>query len=140
MSEPININKANLTQLKTIKGIGDAKAQAIIRAREQKGPLNSANVFELTYISSTTWSSLLEDNLTFGVELSEEDWSSVVLMLRDKISSLQEERNSLADRFNLEVEKAKEYTKAQQEEQRLEFEKDRDTYMKKAGIDIQDYN
>ena len=90
-------------------------------------------------MSSTTWSSLLEDNLSFGAELSEEDLSSVVLMLRDKISSLQEERNSLADRFNLEVEKAKEQTKAQQEEQRLEFEKDRDTYMKKAGIDIQDY-
>jgi hypothetical protein len=68
--------------------------------------------------------------------MSEKDWSSVVLMLRDKISSLQEGRNSLADRFNLEVEKAKEYTKAQQEEQRLEFEKDRDTYMKKAGIDM----
>ena len=126
--------------MKTIKGIVDAKAQAIIRAREQKGPLNSANVFEITYISSTTWSSLLEDNLTFGAELSEEDLSSVVLMLRDKISSLQEERNSLADRFNLEVEKAEEHTKAQQEEQRLEFEKDRDTYMKKAGIDIQYYN
>jgi ribosomal protein S13 len=110
MSEPININKANLTQLKTIKGIGDAKAQAIIRAREQQGPLNSANVFEITYISSTSWSSLLEDNLTFGAELSEEDLSSVVLMLRDKISSLQEEHNSLADRFNLQVEKAKEQT------------------------------
>ena len=110
MSEPINIKKANLTQLKTIKGIGDAKAQAIIRTREQKGPLNSANVFEITYISSTTWSSLLEDNLTFGAELSEEDLSSVVLMLRDKISGLQKERNSLADRFNLQVEKAKEQT------------------------------
>jgi hypothetical protein len=110
MSEPININKANLTQLKTIKGIDDAKAQAILRAREQKGPLNSANVFEITYISSTTWSSLLENNLTFGAELSEEDLSSVVLMLREKISSLQEERNSLADSFNLEVEKAKEQT------------------------------
>ena len=110
MSEPININKANLTQLKTIKGIGDAKAQAIIRAREQKGPLNSTNAFEITYISSTTWSSLLEDNFTFGAELSEEDLSSVVLMLRDKISSLQEEHNSLADRFNLQVEKAKEQT------------------------------
>jgi hypothetical protein len=46
----------------------------------------------ITYISSTSWSSLLEDNLTFGAELSEEDLSSVVLMLRDKISSLQEER------------------------------------------------
>jgi len=80
MSEPININKANLTQLKTIKGIGDAKARAIITAREQKGPLNSMNVFEITDISSTAWSILLEDNhITFGAELPEEDLSSVVL-------------------------------------------------------------
>jgi hypothetical protein len=59
----------------------------------------------ITYISSTSWSSLLEDNLTFGAELSEKDWSSVVLMLRDKISSLQEGRNSLADRFGHNVSK-----------------------------------
>ena len=31
MLEPININKANLTQLKTLKEIGDAKAQAITK-------------------------------------------------------------------------------------------------------------
>jgi len=122
MSEPININKANLTQLKTIKGIGEAKAQAIITAREQKGPLNSMNVFEITDISSTAWLILLENNhITFGAELPKEDLSSVVLMLRDKISNLEEERNSLADRFNLEVEKVREQTKAQLRETTTEI-------------------
>jgi hypothetical protein len=80
-SNPLAEDSDDENKIYKSPGIGDAKAQAIIRAREQQGPLNSANVFEITYISSTSWSSLLEDNLTFGAELSEEDLSSVVLML-----------------------------------------------------------
>jgi competence protein ComEA len=41
-SEKININTANADQLVTLKGIGTAKAQAIIDYRSQQGPFKTA--------------------------------------------------------------------------------------------------
>lgn len=38
ISGPININKATLEEFKTIKGLGQTKAQAIITYREKNGP------------------------------------------------------------------------------------------------------
>lgn len=40
-SEPININTADATMLEKLKGIGPAKAAAIIEYREQHGPFVS---------------------------------------------------------------------------------------------------
>jgi len=37
MSQPVNLNTANFLQLKTIKGFGDKKVEAIIKKRDEKG-------------------------------------------------------------------------------------------------------
>lgn len=46
--EPVNVNTAALEQLKTLPGIGDAKAQAILDYRAEHGPF--ASVEELTLV------------------------------------------------------------------------------------------
>lgn len=45
---PININTATMEQLSQVKGIGPAKAAAIIKYREEKGPFSSTE--ELTQV------------------------------------------------------------------------------------------
>ncbi|WP_041523306.1 ComEA family DNA-binding protein [Gilvimarinus agarilyticus] len=43
VSAPININTADVQTLSQLKGIGEAKAQAIIAWREQNGPFDSVD-------------------------------------------------------------------------------------------------
>lgn len=44
---PININTASATELTTIKGIGPAKAQAIVEHREKNGQFKSVDDLKL---------------------------------------------------------------------------------------------
>ena len=48
ITAPVDINKANLSDLSTLKGIGPKKAQAIIAYRETNGPFKSLD--DLTHI------------------------------------------------------------------------------------------
>ena len=41
--QPINVNTANAAELATLKGIGDAKAKAIIAYREKNGPFKTVD-------------------------------------------------------------------------------------------------
>jgi competence protein ComEA len=45
-SEPVDINTATVTQLETVKGIGPAKAQAIVTYRSKNGPFKSVDDLE----------------------------------------------------------------------------------------------
>lgn len=45
---PINVNTATVEQLSQVKGIGPAKAAAIVKYREEKGPFS--NTAELTQV------------------------------------------------------------------------------------------
>ncbi len=45
-AEPIDINKADVTQLETITGIGPAKAKAIVDYRSQHGPFKDVSELE----------------------------------------------------------------------------------------------
>lgn len=42
----VNVNKASLAQLVTLKGVGDKKARAILAWRREHGPFNSLEQFE----------------------------------------------------------------------------------------------
>lgn len=42
-SGKININSADIEMLKTLPGIGDMKAEAIVRYREANGPFSSVD-------------------------------------------------------------------------------------------------
>ncbi|VDI51055.1 Hypothetical predicted protein, partial [Mytilus galloprovincialis] len=110
MTEPVNINTATFLQLKSLKGIGEAKANAILRAREEKGTLTEDNIFDITEISSTLWASLLKDNLiTFKeVKPSGEDLGSRKVL------------NVLAIL----------------EQQRLQYEQERDEYLQKVKQEL----
>lgn len=48
-SKPVNVNTAGMAELMSIKGIGEAKARAIIEHREKHGPFR--NVDELKNVS-----------------------------------------------------------------------------------------
>ena len=48
ITAPVDINKANVSDLSTLKGIGPKKAQAIIAYRETNGPFKSLD--DLTHI------------------------------------------------------------------------------------------
>ncbi|CAG2200311.1 unnamed protein product [Mytilus edulis] len=79
MTEPVNINTATFLQLKSLKGIGEAKANAILRAREEK-----------------------------AVKPSGEDLASTVALLRDKISSIEKDRSDMVVSFQLQADQLRE--------------------------------
>ena len=62
-SEKININTANVDQLVTLKGIGAAKAQAIIDYRSQQGPFKTTQeLSKVKGLSEKIVASLLKNN------------------------------------------------------------------------------
>ncbi|CAG2197086.1 unnamed protein product [Mytilus edulis] len=138
MTEPVNINTATFLQLKSLKGIGEAKANAILRAREEKGTLTEDNIFDITEISSTLWASLLKDNLiTFKeVKPSGEDLASKVALLRDKISSIEKDRSDMVVSFQLQADQMREKNLAILEQQRLQYEQERDEYLQKVKQEL----
>ncbi|CAC5419027.1 unnamed protein product [Mytilus coruscus] len=138
MTEPVTINKATLVQLKSLKAIGEAKANAILRAREEKGTLTEDNIFDITDISSTLWASLLKDNLiTFKeVQTSGEDLESKVTLLRNKISSIEKDRADMVVSFQLQVNQMREKNLAILEQQRLQYEQERDVYLQKVKQEL----
>ena len=63
-SSKININKASIDELKTLDGIGDAKAKAIIKYREENGPFS--NIEEIKKVSGISESvyTKIKENIT----------------------------------------------------------------------------
>jgi competence protein ComEA len=42
-SEKVNVNRANAAELRRIQGIGEAHAEAIVRHRQEQGPIRNLN-------------------------------------------------------------------------------------------------
>ncbi|CAC5414086.1 unnamed protein product [Mytilus coruscus] len=63
MAKSININKANFTQLKASKKIGETSALAIIAKREEEGLLNLDNLKDISEIPQSLWTALLSENI-----------------------------------------------------------------------------
>ena len=61
MSKPIYINKATLTELTQITGIGEQRAQTILNKKQEKvSDLTLQDLKLITGISSTIWDHLIE--------------------------------------------------------------------------------
>ena len=64
MSQPVNLNTANYLQLKTIKGFGDKKVEAIIKKRnETDGQLPIEDLEEIAEIHTSVWPALFDSGI-----------------------------------------------------------------------------
>ncbi|CAG2217872.1 unnamed protein product [Mytilus edulis] len=142
MAKPININKANFTQLKAIKKIGETRALAIIAKREEDGLLNLDNLKEIPEAPQSLWTALLNEKIICFEDPEESDEGQEVLKntiesLRHKILSVEKSRDDMAETFQTKIEKISEQSKAHIEEQRLMFEQQRDVYTKQKQEQIE---
>lgn len=142
MAKPININKANFTQLKAIKKIGETRALAIIAKREEDGLLNLDNLKEIPEAPQSLWTALLNEKIICFEDPEESDEVQEVLKntiesLRHKILSVEKSRDDMAETFQTKIEKISEQSKAHIEEQRLMFEQQRDIYTKQKEEQIE---
>ena len=63
----INANAASLEELKTIPNIGEKRANAIIKFRQEKGALTVENAIQITGLPNTFWDPLVSDGtVNFG--------------------------------------------------------------------------
>ena len=60
-SNPIDINNSSVGELKLIPNIGDKRAQAIVKLRDEKGSLTLEDLKSLTTIPSTIWDPLVSE-------------------------------------------------------------------------------
>ncbi|CAC5419837.1 SSX2IP [Mytilus coruscus] len=142
MAKPININKANFTQLKAIKKIGETRALAIIAKREEEGLLSLDNLKEITEIPQSLWTALLSENIICLEDPEDADDGQEVLQntiksLCHKILSVEKSRDDMAETLQTKIEKIPEQSKAHLEEQRLIFEQQRDIYTKQKEEQIE---
>jgi hypothetical protein len=64
---PVDINNANVEELKLIPNIGEKRALIIVRLREEKGVLSAEDLKTLTTIPSTIWDPLVSEGvIRFG--------------------------------------------------------------------------
>ena len=132
-SKPVNINKANLTQLKAIKHIGDTRALAIIKKRDEKeGILTYEDLKEITEVPQSTWTTLFQEGhvcLEDPHELEEVvSLQKTIEMLRFKISSEEKLRTDMAESFQSNMDKMREQFKAQIEDMRVQHETQKEQY------------
>ena len=97
MSNPVDINNANLEELQTLTNIGEKRAEIIINARKQK-KLTLEDLKQLHKIPCTIWDPLVfENKIVFG-EVSEnlppenmEELKEQILKLQTEIKQQQKE-------------------------------------------------
>jgi len=129
--EPININTANFTTLKSIKGFGDTKVQAILTKRDEKGVLTMDDIDDISEIPKSTWIQLFENNLiTLGdPEFTEEGdqmdnltMKKSIEIMKDRIDDQDRARMELIDGFKKELDSVKKNAQQVIEKERLQFE------------------
>ncbi|CAC5407144.1 unnamed protein product [Mytilus coruscus] len=119
MAKPMNINKANFTQLKAIKKIGETRALTIIAKREEEGLLNLDNLKEISEIPPSLWTALLSENIICLEDPEDADESQEVLQntiesLRHKFLSVEKSRDDMAETLQTKKEKISEQKRAQE--------------------------
>lgn len=64
MSQPVNLKTANFLQLKTIKGFGDKKVEAIIKKRDETGgQLTIEDLEKISEIHTSVWPGLFDSGI-----------------------------------------------------------------------------
>ena len=89
MATPIDINVASFEDLKKIPNIGDKRATALIKLRDEKGPLTLEDVKQISSIPSTIWDPLVDNgDIVFGKTLAP---TKDIPSMADKIQKLEHE-------------------------------------------------
>lgn len=62
-SNPVDINNANLAYLKSIPNIGEKRAGAIAKLRDERGSLSLEDLKTMPTIPNTIWDSLVSEGV-----------------------------------------------------------------------------
>ncbi|CAG2228143.1 unnamed protein product [Mytilus edulis] len=90
-----------------------------------KPPLNTVTQYSLTVLKGLS-----------AVKPSGEDLASTVALLRDKISSIEKDRSDMVVSFQLQADQMREKNLAILEQQRLQYEQERDEYLQKVKQEL----
>lgn len=58
-SNPVDINNANLAELKSIPNIGEKRAGAIVKLRDERGSLSLEDLKTMSTVPNTIWDPLV---------------------------------------------------------------------------------
>lgn len=95
-SNPIDINNSSVGELKLIPNIGDKRAQAIVKLRDEKGSLTLEDLKSLTTIPSTIWDPLVSEGvIVFRKRETKETKEQSVSMVREQEDRMNEIINRL---------------------------------------------
>lgn len=129
--KPININTANFTTLKSIKGFGDTKVQAILTKRDEKGVLTMEDIDDISEIPKSIWIQLLENKvITLGDKKFTEEGDQMdnltmkrsIEIMKERIDDQDKARMELIDGFQKELDSVKKNAQQIIEKERLQFE------------------
>lgn len=93
-SNPVDINNANLAELKSIPNIGEKRAGAIVKLRDERGSLSLEDLKTMSTVPNTIWDPLVSEGVIVFRErvkqqekthLNVEDLSSQVSKLQAEI-------------------------------------------------------
>ena len=114
MSYPIDINSASEEVLKSLQGIGNGRARAIVKLREEKGPLQREDLVSMADIPALILNPLLEEGkIAFGTPVSGdcpegpkpdkiEELLKRVSLLEKENRELRHERQQMSQEMSLE--------------------------------------
>lgn len=122
----VNLKTATLTQLKGVRGIGETKAKAIIRVRDQKGnDLSMTDLEQMPEIGAGLLNTIFQENLvTLGLTEEGEDKNTIDL-LRSKIKALEAERDTVIGTCQLNMDTNKKDLQSQMDTQTNKFQNEK---------------
>lgn len=111
---PVDINNSNITDLRKIPNIGDKRALAIVKLREEKGSLTLEDVkTQLSSIPSTLWDPLVREGvIVFTERVEREETEQPVVDQKDteneigKLYSQISRQEKEIERKNIQIEQS----------------------------------
>lgn len=127
MSQPVNLNTANFLQLKTIKGFGDKKVEAIIKKRDEKGgQLTIEDLEEISEIHTSVWPALFDSGI-ITLEPSESEQAQ---------GKEKQEKAGLEQVHSEQMQQIQQHYELLLSKQKDDFEQEKVKYMKQRQTDF----